>query len=758
MQRFLFLLSAACLIGCGSSSSDTDPSTLPSQDAAPDTIHPDADASTDTSIDTSPDAKLDAIDAAAEDALEEPALQCPDPNPDPNAKTEVLADLSADLKNQNRFYDFPFPSDLRLTSAGTPEIAGFPHSLLNKVVADLLLLVPERKFFPVIPVAWFRFTDALPDLENASDNVIPAEPSSSVLLIDTDENSPDRGKLYPTVVSTPKPDGLYVPANLLTVAARPGFILAPGRKYAFLVMRSFKDGAGRQLKPAATMETLLKGEVPVDAKGQAAHQLYMPLIDTLTASGICPNQVAAATVFTTGDQVQATEKLSSDVMKQYSITIDSLALDPDDGATHERYCELHATVTYPQFQEGKPPFNTYGRFDMGTSGLPKWQRDEQAPIVLTIPKQPMPAGGYPLLVYFHGSGGRSGAVVDRGVWHHETDANNCPDHALDTWDGKTGCNTKGLGPAHYHSFHGFATAGSALPLNPERYPGAKETEYLNLLNLSAFRDTFRQGIIEQRLFIQALRELQIPPSALAGCTGPSLPAGETAYHFQEAPVLAQGQSMGGMYTNTVGAVEPRIQAVIPTGAGGYWSYFILKGNQVPGGATTLSLVLGTKGTLTFMHPAMHLLELAWEAAEPIVYMPRLAHRPLPGHPVRAIYEPVGQGDSYFPTPVYDAVSLAYGHRQAGDPIWPEMQDALKLGGLEGILPYPVKQDVKSVQGGAPYTGVIVQYAGDGIYDPHAIYTQLDAVKYQYGCFAATFLKNGVATVPAPAPLGTPCPE
>ena len=86
-----------------------------------------------------------------------------------------------------------------------------------------------------------------------------------------------------------------------------------------------------------------------------------------------------------------------------------------------------------------------------------------------------------------------------------------------------------------------------------------------------------------------------------------------------------------------------------------------------------------------------------------------------------------------------------------------MQDALQLDGLSGILPYPVNQVRHSVEG-IPYTGVIVQYEGDGIYDPHAIYSQLDAVKYQYGCFAATFLKNGRATVPAPAALGTPCAE
>ena len=61
------------------------------------------------------------------------------------------------------------------------------------------------------------------------------------------------------------------------------------------------------------------------------------------------------------------------------------------------------------------------------------------------------------------------------------------------------------------------------------------------------------------------------------------------------------------------------------------------------------------------------------------------------------------------------------------------------------------------ESGTPYTGMVVQYVGDGVYDPHAIYSQLDSVKYQYGCFFSTFLQTGTAVVPAPLPLGTPCP-
>lgn len=140
----------------------------------------------------------------------------------------------------------------------------------------------------------------------------------------------------------------------------------------------------------------------------------------------------------------------------------------------------------------------------------------------------------------------------------------------------------------------------------------------------------------------------------------------------------------------------------------------------------------------------------------MVYMPRLARRPLPGHPVRSIYEPVGKGDSYFPEATYDAMALAYGHKEAGAIVWPSMQEALKLEGLSGIDPYPVSNNLTS-EDGTKYTGVIVQYEGDGVYDPHALYSQSEEVKYQYGCFLASLLKSGTAKVPAPAKLVTPCP-
>jgi hypothetical protein len=304
---------------------------------------------------------------------------------------------------------------------------------------------------------------------------------------------------------------------------------------------------------------------------------------------------------------------------------------------------------------------------------------------------------------------------------------------------------------------GIAVAASAMPVNPERLPGAGDLAYLNFGNLKAFPYTFLQGAFEQRLFIEALRTLSIPAATLAACAAQHiLPPGETAFHFDLSRLIVQGQSMGGMYTNMLGALEPRVKIVVPTGAGGYWSSMVLTTHAVPGAATLLGALLGTDATLSLLHPVLHLFETAAEPAEPIVYMARVAHRPLPGHTPRSIYEPVGKDDSYFSTDIYDAAALAYGNQESGDTVWPEMQQALTLDGRAGIVPYPI-QNNRTAEGGAPYTGVVVQYLGDGLVDPHQIARQLPQVRYQYTCFLKSFLDRGVATVPAPA-VGSPCPE
>ena len=657
---------------------------------------------------------------------------------DPIEGTSVVFELDADVTTPEAFYDLPYPSDLRLGAGGGPDLRGFPNPEGREILANLLTTAQDRPGFPVVPVAYFRFDGALPDLDVTE--TIASDASSPILMLDVDPGSPDRGTLYPAVATLPLVDQ-YTTENLLAVGPLPGIVLHPDRRYAVLVRRSLLDAAGQPLGVPKAVRELHHGRAPESAAGPAAGQLYEALSETLELIEIDPDDIAASTVFTTGDVVRATAELSDLVVDAHDVTIDSLAIDPADGASHARFCELLGTVDYPQFQRGEPPFSSEGLFEIGADGLPVEQRKETANVVLTLPNTPMPPDGYPLVIYVHGSGGVPSQVVDRGA-------------AL-TPDGMP---TVGEGPGYVLAEHGFAAVSTSMPVNPERLPGAGDLAYLNFANLAAFRDTFRQGLIEQRLLIEALGSLEIPASVVAGCSGPSLPAGASAYRLDIEPLLMTGQSMGGMYTNLVGATEPRVAAVAPTGAGGYWSYFIFGTRTVGSLPFLVGTLLGTDGeAMNQLHPALNVFQTAWEAAEPIVHVPRLAQRPLEGHPVRSIYAPAGFDDEFFQPQIYDAFAVAYGVEQAGTEIWPTMQQTLTDAGVGGLAGYPVKQN-RTSRDDTPYTGAIVQYEGDGIFDPHYIFAQLDEVKYQYGCFFSTFSKTGVGVVPAPAPLGTPCPE
>ncbi|HEX4514879.1 MAG TPA: hypothetical protein VH054_15140 [Polyangiaceae bacterium] len=662
-------------------------------------------------------------------------LSACDSTPPPTPGTTSDFDLHADFSSQDNFYALPYPSDLRLTSDGTPDLRSFPNPLNEAILEGLRTTGMQRKGWPQMPSAYFHFS--APITAQDPTKIIAADKASPILLVDVDAKSPERGTLYAVVAGTPAADR-YLLDDVLEIAPRVGIVLHESRTYAFVVMKSLADATGAKLAAPDAFTALESATAPAANPELAAWNLYQPLWQTLSQIGVAQADVATATVFTTGDVVQDTADLTSKMIAQYTTSI--AALNVPTGGDQSRFCEVLGTISYPQFQQGTAPFDTQGLFQFGSDGLPIKQRDEVAPIAISLPKNaPMPAGGYPFIIYFHGSGGLSTAVIDAGPLQSPTDE----------------VGTPGQGPAYVMAPHGFAMAGSALPLNPERVPGATELEYLNFNNPASFRDTFRQGIIEQRMFIDALTKLTIDPSTVASCTGLALPNGETAYHFNMTPLHAQGQSMGGMYTNLVGATDPRVKVVVPTGAGGYWPFMVLTTQTIPNAPNDLKLLLGT-GDLTFMHPALHMLETAWEPAEPFVYMRRMARDPLPNHPSRPVYDPCAIGDTYFSTEVYDGASLAYGNREAGEQVWPTMQSALALQGLDGIVPYPVSQDLTAADGTTKYTGAIVQYNGDGIADPHAIYRQLDAVKYQYACFHESFQKTGTATLYAPQPIDSAC--
>jgi hypothetical protein len=337
------------------------------------------------------------------------------------------------------FWNLPFPSDLRLDAAGAPDLAAFPNKRDVPILTSLLSVVPARRGFPVMSIAYVRFTAAVPP-RSLADVIAPAA-DAPALLVDIDPSSPERGAMYPIVAQTFTPDD-YLATNVVALAPRPGVVLRGGTKYAYVVREAFAPGFAQPAGFAA----LANGKTPGGARGAAATTLYAPLWDALAALGIPRSDVIVATVFTTGDTVATTHARSEAIRLAFHPTIANLALDTTPLVG---FCHLTGTIDMPQFQTGVQPFDSGGLFVLDVNGVPEMQSTMTIPVSITLPASAMPATGWPLFQFFHGSGGVSTGLVDLGPSPTSADVP-----------------TPGQGPGFVVAHHGIAAASSALPLNP----------------------------------------------------------------------------------------------------------------------------------------------------------------------------------------------------------------------------------------------------------------------------------------------------
>ena len=208
----------------------------------------------------------------------------------------VAFDPNARFAAEGAFFDFPYPSDLRLTADGAPDVAAFPDQGIP-ILLTLKAGALQRKGFPTVPVGYFRFTSKLAPREATA--VVGGGPMAPILLVDVDPASPERGKLFPVVSATPEADP-YVPEGLLAVGARPGIVLASKRTYAFVVTRAVGLDDGTTPSAPASLSALARGETPPGARGPALAALYRPLWETLDKVGVARAEVVGATVFKIG--------------------------------------------------------------------------------------------------------------------------------------------------------------------------------------------------------------------------------------------------------------------------------------------------------------------------------------------------------------------------------------------------------------------------------------------------------------------------
>jgi hypothetical protein len=399
----------------------------------------------------------------------------------------------------------------------------------------------------------------------------------------------------------------------------------------------------------------------------------------------------------------------------------------------------------PDYQSGASPFDFSsmgGAWQMDASGKPMFQRNEDAGIVVTIPRAPMPSGGWPIVHFLRTGGGGSRPLVDRGPQATTGGPPIAP----------------GTGPAMFFAMAGLAGASVDGPHEGARNMTGGNEDFIvfNVFNPPALRDNLRESAVEYALFAHILAGLSFDVSDCPGTTSPA--------KFDTTRVALMGHSMGATIAPLTMAVEPMYRAAVLSGAGASWIENVIWKQQPLGVQAAFDLLLGYGSTGRMVpedDPVLTLFQWAEESADPLVYARSLIAEPASGQMARQVLMEQGIVDHYILPNIANALSLPLGLDLGGMPLDGSSSELQSLGTtpLTTVLPYSGRAQITLPASGnraGGVTAVVVQHPGDGIEDGHEVVFQTDPPKREYRCFLQTWAAGGVPLVPAPGAVDGAC--
>jgi hypothetical protein len=645
--------------------------------------------------------------------------------PNPSAPSMMLMDYT----RISGFYSAPFPNEDLRKSDGHIDLSGFPGRGKATVVdAALAQLSSEARGFSTTAGIFFAGTAPL-DVSTLPAPSASTKASASVYLVDVDQTSPGYGHRMPIEVIFQVDGGRFGAPNLLTLLPYQGVPLGESTLYAAVVTVRVHDEWGRALAVSPAMHTLLEGGVPAGLSGPALAEMRTAL-DVLRKLTLT-EELAAVAVFRTGAPLAGMEAIKQALLREKPAPNTPLAA----AETFPEFCVYETTIDMPAYQAGLPPFeSTGGSWVYDTAGVPIRQRYERAGVLLTLPRTPMPAGGFPTVVFSRTGAGSNRALVEHGT--RSADGQIVP----------------GSGPALEFARAGFAAISIDGPLGGLRNPANADEQFLifNGTNPAAIRDNIRQSAAELMLTARLLETLTVDAR---GCEG----VRSAEARFDTSKLALFGHSMGATIAPLALAFEPRYKAAILSGSGGSWiNNLLYKQKPMPVRHIT-EFMLGYTTRffrVTAGDPGVSLMQWSAEAADPPLYGGRMNTHVL-------MFQ--GIVDNYILPPMANASSLSMQLDLAGEELdvaSPELKqfapfrDVVAFSG-RSVVPYPVEANLARPDGRL-VTGAVVQRVGDGLQDGHEIVFQTAGPKYQYRCFLATFA-NGTPRVAKPSESTEVCP-
>jgi hypothetical protein len=600
------------------------------------------------------------------------------------------------------FFRLPFPNDIRVSASGQLDISDFPEPGTSVLGVDLVKLYVDTwtsdfdGFSPIGPVT-FRFSNEI-DFNTAT--------GDSVTMVDVTAGAGGRGFVRSWSSSPGRTK--YSCNNRFTVRNTPDAPFEPKHVYAVILTTAIKSKTGETPVQDPDLVAVLGATQPTDANLVRAWNAYKPLRDYLTAQSTSVSTVAAAAVFTVQDARGHMAQLAADVAKQPAPMNSALTLcaagvrSPCDDGTPDRACgaggatfdEIHGKFSVPIYQAGTEPYETpaQGGGITENAGVPALARMEDVCFALAVPKAsasaPMPAGGWPLVVHSHGTGGSMRSAIT---------------------DGLADALTAGSTPAAVFGF-------DAIEHGARRGASTRSPDDLvfNPLSPRASRDNLLQGAVD---ILQAFRVAGVKVAASASPTG-------AAIAFDATKVAFFGHSQGSTSGELALAFSGAAPAAVLSGAGAFLTQSLLHKTSPRDIGAGLSFALGEP--LDAEHPVLTLFQSFFDRSDPLSYNPLIVAAPPTGVAAKRVYMSWGTGDTYTPS-----LTLAANAQSLGLlPVVPVLEDY----GQAMTLTRPVARSA------------VFQYAPNG-YDGHFVALKNDAAIADWTAFVKSALATGMATVP-----------
>ncbi|GEM_PF-1207451 len=533
------------------------------------------------------------------------------------------------------FYSTPFPNNVRINGKGFVDISDHPIPGPGVVGLDLTANVvkainSEMRGFSVAPSVIFRFTRPVDEKSLVPANPAAVNPKSNIFFVNL-----DTGKLVAFTANFKAARNKYICANWLVIQAVWGYALHGNTNYAVYitdrVRAEKKEGdEAKDLVPRAgdDLSALLADASPSDPLVKAAHGKYAALRKYLKSAKVAIPKVVAATVFTTQDPTRSmrlmrgiTNNAATKTPVISNFVVCSAAtkgktakgcesqgaeapaagkLDPRGcpGVVSKDYTEIHARIRVPMWQSGGRPYliGLFGSKGGGglkrneTTGVPQITGYEDVCVAMSIPKQKAPPGGFPVVIYGHGTGGshRSGIVQMAKSISGPTIGNGKRMVVLG-WD---------------QPMHGPRRFPLNIPPPLKVDPGPL---FYNFANPPAAKGNFYQGAADLYSLARFVRT-----------KGTFSVGGVGTIKLDPKNTYFMGHSQGGTTGPLALAWEPDYRGAVFSGTGGGLVFSLLN-KKSPKDATVGVQIALQEADLDEFHPVLALMQYYFDEVDPLAF-------------------------------------------------------------------------------------------------------------------------------------------